>query len=577
MLNSTAPRKGRFSLGFPFYVMGSLFYMTSWLAPNHYPPWVGFHNEAAMFAALTLFLAGSMTDSKTMKLPASTLAFFIALIVLIWLQWGWGVITYSGDALVSSLFIAGAGFAWYLGARTSFVSKEPLRVMIFAATLTVIAACASSFIAILQWLNQDEGMWFFVAERGLNRAYANLAQPNLLATLLAMGVVFSYLLYLCQQIRTWQLLVITVSLSFGLITTESRAGLLSAFCLGIFFLVRARPEWRLGEWRIVAIWWGLLLMFASIWSPLNELLALQPTRGIDVSASNGRLEIWRQVIAGITEAPWCGYGWRQTVIAQSVGVDVFPGELPTDYAHNVMLDVLAWVGLPLGILLLLFGAWWILRTIRNLKNSTEFALFAVTIPFLVHSLVEFPFAFSFFLFPIAWIFGFLHARQMPQRFRATQASSRVKKLVPIVGLLGFAILCALVAREYFAAEEDFRVMRFEMRKVGERPMNYQAPRLVLLTQLDDLLRMGRLNPTRSMSTIEIEHLRLASFSRHWGALDMKYVIALGLNGKPDDATGKLRNVRNLYGGDFYRAAADELRKLRDEKYPELALVRIDDE
>ncbi len=528
-----------------------------------------------MFAALMLFVAGSMTDSNSMKLPASTLAFFTALIALIWLQWGWGLITYSGDALVSSLFLAGAGFAWYLGAQTSLVSKEPIKVLIFAATLTVVAACASSFIAILQWLNQDEGMWFFVAERGLNRPYANLAQPNLLATLLVMGVVFAYLLYLCRRIRIWLLIVITVSLSFGLITTESRAGLLSAFCLGIFFLVRARPEWRLGEWRIVATWWGLLLLLASVWSPLNELLALQSTRQIDLAASNGRLEIWRQVIAGISEAPWFGYGWRQTVIAQSVGVDVFPGELPTDYAHNVALDVLAWVGLPLGISLLLFGAWWILRTIRNLKNPIDFVLFAVTIPFLVHSMVEFPFAFAYFLFPIAGIFGFLHARQMPMLFRVTEVASTAKKLVPIAGLVGFAVICGLVAREYFAAEEDFRVMRFEMRKVGARPINHQVPQLVLLTQLDDLLKMGRLRPTRSMPTIEIEHLRKASSSRHWGALSIKYVIALGLNGQTDEATRQLRNIKNLYGEDFYRAAADELRKLRDEKYPELARVRID--
>ena len=528
-----------------------------------------------MFAALILFLAGSVSDSRSIRLPFSALAFFIVLIALVWMQWGGGLITYSGDALLCSLFLAGTGFAWYLGAHTAFVYKEPNRVLILAAVLTVVAACASSFIAVLQWLNQDEGMWFFVAERGLNRPYANLAQPNLLATLLVMGVVFAYLLHLRQCIRTWQLLVITVGLSFGLITTESRAGLLSAFCLGIFFLVRAEPKWRLGEWRIVATWWGLLLVLASLWRPLNELLKLQPTRQIDLAANDGRLEIWRQVIAGISEAPWFGYGWRQTGTAQRIGVDVFPGDLPTDYAHNVMLDVLAWVGLPLGILLLLFGAWWVLRTIGNLKNATDFVLFAVTIPFLVHSMVEFPFAYAFFLFPIAWIFGFLYAHQMPQKHRAMQPESRVKKLALIVGLAGFAVLCGLVAREYLAAEEDFRVMRFEMRKVGARPVNYEAPRLLLLTQLDDLLKMGRLNPARSLSASEIERLRKASFSMHSGALDMKYVIALGLNGQPNEATRQLRNIRNLYGNDFYRSAADELRKLRDEKYPELALVRID--
>lgn len=528
-----------------------------------------------MFAALILFFAGSLTDSKSVRLPASTLAFFAALIILIWVQWAGGLIIYSGDALVSSLFLAGIGLAWWLGARAVFVSDERERVLILAATLMVVAACASSFMAVLQWLNQESGMGFFVAERGSNRPYANLAQPNLLATFLVMGVVFAYLLYLRRRIQTWQLLAITVCLSFGLITTESRAGLLSAFCLGVFFLMRVRPAWRVGGWRVVAMWWGLLVVFAGLWRPLNEFLELPPTRQSAMAVDNVRMAIWKQVIAGITEAPWFGYGWRQTVIAQKVGVEVFPGDFPTDYAHNVVLDVLAWVGLPLGILLLLLGAWWVLRTIRDLKDSTEFLLFAATIPFLAHSMVEFPFAYAFFLFPIAWIFGFLHARQMPRKFRVMPAATWVGRLVASVGLLGFAVLCGLVTREYLAAEEDFRVMRFEMRKVGARPVNYQAPRLVLLTQLDDLLKMGRLNSTRGMPTTEIERLRKANLSRHWGALNMKYVIALGINGQPDEATKQLRNIRNLYGPELYRSAAEEFRTLRDEKYPELALVRIE--
>lgn len=528
-----------------------------------------------MFAALIFFVAGSITRSKSIRLPHGTLAFFVALVAVVWLQWTGGLIAYSGDALIISLFLVGVGVAWYLGAHTAFVAGERDSQLILGATLMVFAACASSLVAVLQWLGLDEGMRLFVAERGSNRPYANLAQPNLLATLLIMGVVFAYLLYLRQRIRTWLLLVITTGLSFGLIATESRAGLLSAFCLGIFFLVRAKSEWRFGQWRVVATWWGLLLLLANLWRPLNELLGLNQTRRIDYAAADGRLAIWKQVITGISEAPWFGYGWRQTILAQKVGVEYVPGEFPTDYAHNAGLDLLAWLGLPLGILLILFGTWWVLRTIRNLNSPTDFLLFAVTIPFLVHSMLEFPFAYAFFLFLISWIFGFLHARQMPWKYQVMEATAKVKKLTPIVGLLGFAVLCCLVTREYFAAEEDFRVMRFEMRKVGSRPFDYQAPRLVLLTQLDELLKMGRLDPKRGMPSTEIERLRIASSSKHWYLLNMKYVIVLGLNGKPDEATRQLRSIRSLYGSAVYQSAAGELRKLRNEKFPELELVRID--
>ena len=575
MLNSAAPRKGRFSLGLLFCAVGVVFFLLSWLAPNHYPPWVGFHNEAAMFLALILFFAGSLTAQKSVHLPAFIQVFFASLIGLIWVQWASGLITYSGDALVSSLFLTGVGFAWWLGARTVFVSDEGERMLVLAAILMVVAACASSGMAGLQWLSHEKDMWFFIAERGTNRPYANLAQPNLLATLLVMGFVFAYLLYLRRHLQTWQLSAIAAWLSFGLIMTESRAGLLSSFCLGIFFLIRVRPAWRVGGWRVIAMWWGLLLIFIGLWRSLNEFLGLPPIRHSVIAVDDERLAIWKQVIAGIAEAPWFGYGWRQTGTAQRAGVELVPGNLPTDYAHNIALDVLAWAGLPLGILLLLLGVWWVLRTIRDLKNSTEFLLFSATIPFLVHSMVEFPFTYAFFLFPISWIFGFLHARQMPRQFRAMSAENRFEKLLPIVGLLSFAILCGLVTEEYLAAEEDFRIMRFEMRKVGARPVDYQAPRLMLLTQLDDLLKIGRLNPIRGMSQIEIERLRKANLSRHWGALDVKYMVALGINGQPAEATKQLREIRALYGPEFYRLVSSELRTLRSEKYPELILVEIE--
>lgn len=574
-MNLTAPRKGRFPLGLAFFVLGSLAFMVGWLLPNHYPPWVGFHNEAAIFVALILLCAGFVTDPKSVRLPVATLAIFAALMAIIGLQWAGGLIIYAGDALVSSVFVMGFAMAWWLGARTVFVPDAPERGLMLAATLMVAAACVSSLIAVLQWLNLEGDMLFFVAERGPNRPYANLAQPNLLATLLVTGTVLAYWLYLRQRIKTWQLLTIAVWLSFGLITTESRAGLLSAFCVGVFLMLRAMPAWRAGGWRIVVMWWGLLALLAGVWRPLNELLALQATRQTELAVDNVRLVIWKQVIAGITQAPWFGYGWRQTVIAQKIGVEKVAGDFPSDYAHSVVLDVLAWLGLPLGTLLLLLGAWWLLRTIRNLKDSTEFLLFSSTIPFLVHSLVEFPFAYAFFLFPMAWIFGALQARQAPLKFRIRNAAPRFSRLASIAGLLGFTLLCGQLALEYFEAEEDFRVMRFEMRKLGSKPADYEAPRLILLTQLDDLLTMGRMVPARGMSAADIEHLRKANLSRHWGSLNMKYVIALGLNGQPGQATKELRNIKALYGVEMYRSAVDEIRTLRNDKYPELALLKME--
>jgi hypothetical protein len=306
---------------------------------------------------------------------------------------------------------------------------------------------------------------------------------------------------------------------------------------------------------------------------LNEALLLAPARQVVLAVDDARMVIWKQMLAAIDQSPWLGYGWRQTMVAHRHGVDSVPGSTPTEYAHNLALDIVAWVGIPLGLLLLLLLAWWLLRTVKDVKNSTELVLVSATIPVMVHSMLEFPFAYAFFLFTTAWFLGALHARQLPGNFRVEAAGSRFDRPLVFAGILGFALLCAQVTKEYLEAEEDCRVMRFEMRRVGIRPPDHQAPRLVLLTQLDEMLQMGRMSPRRGMPAAEIERMRRANMTMDWGSLYLKYVIALALNGQPDEASRQLQGMRALFGKGTYQAAVEELHGMRDGKYPELGLVK----
>ncbi len=556
------------------YALGASLFLLSWLLPNHYPPWTTFHSEAAVFAALVSFSLAFAADAQKVCLPRSIAALFAGLIALIWLQWATGLITYGGDALVSSLFIAGVALAWWQGARCALTPLAAEPAVSLAAALLAAAAAISSFIAQLQWLQLELGVSLYAVALGPNmRPYANLAQPNQLATLLLVGTVMAYLLYERRLLKTWQFIVLALYLTVGLVVTESRTGLLSAFVVGLFFLLRGKPGWRRAGWPMVAAWWAVIAVLTKARAPLNEALMLAPPRQVVLAVDDARLVIWKQMLAAIAESPWWGYGWRQTMAAHRHGVESIPGTTPTEYAHNVALDVLAWVGIPLGVLLLLLLAWWLLRTAKEVKNGTELLLLAATLPVLVHSMLEFPFAYAFFLFTTAWFLGALHARQRPEKFRLNHAPSRLVRLLVFGGIMAFALLCAQVAQEYLEAEEDCRVMRFEMRRVGTRPVEHQAPHLVLLTQLDELLQMGRLTPRRGMPPAEIERMRRANMTMDWGSLYLKYVIALGLNGRPDEASRQLQGMRSLYGEKTYRAAVDELQAWRDGKYPELALVK----
>src|SRR4030095_12715500 len=82
----------------------------AWLIPNHFPPWTSFYNDSAMALALVL-LAGAHAATIA-RSPVPLFAWVaIGLACIPWLQWLGGLVLYSGDAIVSSLYLlGGAGF-----------------------------------------------------------------------------------------------------------------------------------------------------------------------------------------------------------------------------------------------------------------------------------------------------------------------------------------------------------------------------------------------------------------------------------------------------------------------------------
>ena len=71
-----------------------------------------------------------------------------------------------------------------------------------------------------------------------------------------------------------------------------------------------------------------------------------------------RLGMWMQIIHAIGERPWFGYGWNQTSVAvvESIHFNTVKFGL---IAHNIVLDLLVWNGLPLGFLIIAYFAIWL--------------------------------------------------------------------------------------------------------------------------------------------------------------------------------------------------------------------------
>lgn len=565
-----APLAGRFLLIFSQTLagLGSLSLLASWLAPNHYPPWTSFHGEAAAFAALCFFVLARLTQPA--PLVWRPFPWLLALpVVIIGAQVLTRQIWYGGDALLSVMYLLGAVFAFALGVNTHAQRKpDPLS---WLAIIVVAASVASVFIAALQWQRLELSLGIFSAERGPDmRIYSNLGQPNHLATLLLTGLVLAWWLRIEQLLVSWRFWGVTLWLSIGLVLTESRSGLIGAIAVGIVLLARRRhlPRAR----RVVIGWWAFLIAGHALLTPLNNALFLDPVRTQQLGDDNQRFVMWRQVLSAIADHPWLGSGWRQTMLALKAAALRTPGRLATDYAHNFELDLFVWVGVPLGAALLLAGAWWLARTWWRIADARQLLLFAATVPFLVHAQFEFPFAYSYFLFPAAWMWGVLAASQAPAPSVGANDSWRIRAFALLL-CTAFSALSVAIAAEYMQAEEDYRVMRFELRRVGHVPVGYEAPHLVLLTQLRELLALGRVRPAQGMSPELLARLGAASARNGWATLDLTYATALALNGQPREAERQLALLGFVYGQESAAQAYGMFRAFQV-AHPELASIPV---
>ncbi len=558
-----------------FGAVGAAVFIAAWLAPNHYLPWLSFHAEACMFASLIGFCL-ALVLQKSVVLLDKALLLLAGIILIVWIQWAAGQIGYRGDATVSTLYLVGLALAWWLGSNSAHDLKQANKALTWLAALFAAAALISVWIAVLQWLNLGGSFGIFATEHDPTaaRPFGNLGQPNHFATFMLMATVLSCALHVQRRIRKWQWIALVLVLSFGFVMAESRAGWLSVLAVSLLFLWRGDRAWGLGGWKIIASWWAVLLLLAGAWRPLNQALLLAPTRTGAWGQDGIRAVIWRQMLAGLEQSPWVGYGWRQTIAGQKAGANFVASMYLTDYAHSVVLDLLLWLGIPLGLLLMAAIVVWLVRAARRIDGSSQLILLAAVVPFAIHSLVEFPFVYAYFLFPVGWMLGALSALQSPSSAQFWQMRSRRARLAGAGWILLFATVCGWVALEYLAAEEDHRVMRFEMRQLGQTPAGYEPPRLVLLDQLGEMLKLARLEPYPGMPSRDIERMRVANASFEWATLQLKYAVALGLNGQPQEASRQLKNLRSLYGEQSYAQARQMLLALRREKYPQLESVQL---
>lgn len=551
--------------------------LAGWLIPDHFPPWMAFHNEAPAFLAALVLAWHSRLDRKaltTTTLTSSATWPLLAVLALVWAQWALGLLPFLGDASTATVYLLAFGLVWRVGAQLGRNAEDTRQRWVHALAATFAAgAVLSTWMAWLQWFGLEETMapWVMSAAH-THRALGNLGQPNQLATLMLMGTVGLAILYESRRLSGWLAALLVVLVTTGVVLTQSRTALVSATCLVLLFLL-ARNATTGARIKGLALWgWlGSLLGMTALFQ--HVLLAMSPKApaGAEIMSIGLRPVLWKQLLTGLAESPWWGYGWLQTAAAQQQGARLVPGLEQANYSHNLLLDLMVWCGVPVAILLVIWMTRWLITRWLRVREMQGVLLFAWLAPLAVHSMLEFPFAYAYLLIPAGLILGLIDGEQ-PENSRVLKA--QWDRALGSSMLLVYTLLVPALGWEYVKVEEDFRVARFENMRVGQTPPDYATPDLRLLTQWRTVLDAMRLRAEPGMSDQEIRKLEQASLRFSWGALHFRYALALGLNGYPEEASAQMELISKLYKAEMYDEARKSFLMLQKEKYPQLSLVRL---
>ena len=87
------------------YLFAAFFCLLAYLLPNHYQPWLSVYQDSCMFIA-ALLLTYSLFQKKEIEIPYHIL-FFILIIFILSIQYLLGIIYFSGEFIINSLYLLG--------------------------------------------------------------------------------------------------------------------------------------------------------------------------------------------------------------------------------------------------------------------------------------------------------------------------------------------------------------------------------------------------------------------------------------------------------------------------------------
>jgi hypothetical protein len=541
--------------------LAAAFAVVAWWIPVGARPWPSFHRDwlfATSLIPLACWAAWKSWRTKQ-SWPIPTAVVFVGAISLVPIvQSLTGQIVFAGDAGLVLLALWSMALAIDVGAK--WRALRPDAVDFGLPVAIVIAALGAVALGTMQWLGVESLGTLLVALPPGSRPTSNLAQANHFSTLAACGLLATWWLYETRRVHGSAALSLAAFMLFGVAMSQSRTGWLQLAALASVALYLSRrapgssslaPPAQLPAAGLLRLTRASVLLLAAafvtlvvVWPQLNAGLPQPAGLSLERQASIGsRPAIWLNQWAAVQQAPWLGHGWGQGHLAHQSAVWSQPWPSPLTFAHNLVLDLLVWQGIPLTLLTVGAVLWWARRRASTLR-TTGARFCALGLLLLgIHAMLEFPHAYLIFLLPAGLMIGVVESDAMPCAAGASDSGP-----LPIgLRLRAFMLACAvaaalavslLLARDYMRISRSLDQFRFESARF-EYVDRSAVPPALLLTQLQSLMEFIRTPGDASLTQQELDRSARVAARFPSSANQLRLALMQAHNGEPKSAAKTL--------------------------------------
>lgn len=385
------------------------------------PPSITFYNQVLGVFGWGLWMA--WLARQTVHLPAQRAQHggaLTAISAVLWLTAGsalgsvWATGLPLGLGLMAATLALSAWWVLHSAWRTAHRIDVSELMDLFALGLawTGVVSVAMSILQVFlpEWCDGR-----LIAEPSVvGRAVGNLRQPNHLSTLLIWCACGAAWLGRRGRWPREAAMVLIVMCIGGVVWSASRTGMVAMLLLTIWGIRDKhlpRPiRWLLiGAPLVYAAWWQGMAWWAHLGSGHAFAAEARLNDGSDISSS--RFKIWANTWELIQAHPLTGVGWGEFNLAWTFT------EFPTrpvaffDHTHNLIMQWAVELGLPLTVVLIglsawgLLALWWPWRSEHPEHNGVMAVTATMVSLAALHSLLEYPLWYSYFLLPAAFAFG----------------------------------------------------------------------------------------------------------------------------------------------------------------------------